>query len=70
MAKVWKFIGILAGIAILLGALCLLVGFITGGDQVRILNIFNATYDVEYYKSLIIETIQNVLGMQPLGGAV
>ena len=38
-------IGILSGV--ILGALCILAGFVTGGDTQRIKDIFFASYDIE-----------------------
>lgn len=47
MAKASKIILTVALIALILGALCILVGIITGGDFERVKNVFYAVYDIE-----------------------
>ena len=47
MDKVWRVVSIIAVIAIILGALSILAGFVTGGDFERIRDIFVATSDIE-----------------------
>lgn len=47
MSKVWKVVSTVAVIALILGALCILAGFVTGGDTQRIKDVFFATYNVE-----------------------
>ncbi len=42
MSKVWKVIGIMFGIMLLLGAVSVGVGMITGGDLERINELFKA----------------------------
>lgn len=46
MAKVWKIVSTVAGIALLLGILCVLVGIITGGDVSRVMSMFNARFNI------------------------
>ncbi len=41
MSKVWKVIGIMFGIMLLLGAVSVGVGMITGGDLERISDLFD-----------------------------
>ena len=67
MAKAWKIISAVCIIAVLLGALCVLVGLITGGDTQRVLDIFNATYNIDGIKQAYEQVIRNALQMQPLG---
>lgn len=67
MAKAWKIISAVCIIAVLLGALCVLVGLITGGDTQRVLDIFNATHNIDGIKQAYEQAIQNVLQMQTLG---
>lgn len=67
MAKAWKIISAVCIIAVLLGALCVLVGLITGGDTQRVLDIFNATYNIDSLKQAYEQAIQNALQMQTLG---
>ena len=67
MAKAWKIISAVCIIAVLLGALCVLVGLITGGDTQRVLDIFNATYNIDGLKQVYEQAIQNALQMQTLG---
>ncbi len=47
MSKVWKVVSTVAVIALILGALCILAGFVTGGDTQRIKDVFFATYNIE-----------------------
>ncbi len=47
MTKVWKVVSTIALIALLLGALCILAGVVTGGDFERIKNVFFTVYDIE-----------------------
>ena len=37
MSKVWKVVSTVAIVALILGALCILAGFVTGGDVQRCL---------------------------------
>jgi hypothetical protein len=67
MAKAWKIISAVCIIAVLLGALCVLVGLITGGDTQRVLDIFNATHNIDGIKQAYEQAIQNALQMQTLG---
>ncbi|MCI7370174.1 MAG: hypothetical protein MSM72_07610 [Firmicutes bacterium] len=67
MAKAWKIISAVCIIAVLLGALCVLVGLITGGDTQRLLDIFNATYNIDSLKQAYEQAIQNALNIQTLG---
>lgn len=47
MTKTGKILLSVAVTALILGALCLLAGIITGGDFERVKNVFYAVYDVE-----------------------
>lgn len=47
MTKTGKILLSVAVTALILGALCLLAGIITGGDFERVKNAFYAVYDVE-----------------------
>ena len=67
MAKAWKIISAVCIITVLLGALCVLVGLITGGDTQRVLDVFNATYNIDGLKQAYEQAIRNALQMQPLG---
>ena len=67
MTKAWKIISAVVIIVLLFGALCLLVGLITGGDTQRVLDIFNATYNIDGIKQAYEQAIQNALQMQTLG---
>lgn len=67
MAKAWKIISSVCIIAVLLGALCVLVGLITGGDTQRVLDVFNATYNIDGLKQAYEQAIQSALNIQALG---
>ncbi len=49
MTKGWKIIGSLVLVLILLGAICIGVGFMTGGDVVDIYSSLNARYQLAEY---------------------
>lgn len=44
MKKSWKIVGIIALIIILLGGLCIAVGFLTGAESGRILSVLDTDY--------------------------
>ena len=62
MNKAWKVVSTIAIVALILGALCILAGFVTGGDVQRVKDIFFAAYDVENK----IEAIRSAMGIMPL----
>lgn len=66
MAKIWKIVAAVVIIALLLGGVCVLVGMITGADTERIMNLFNASYDIDGLRQTFEQTIHNAIGMQPL----
>lgn len=47
MTKAGKIMLTIVVIALILGALCILAGVVTGGELERVKNIFYAVYDVE-----------------------
>lgn len=49
MTKGWKIIGGVVLVLILLGAICIGVGFMTGGDVAGIYSTINARYNVSEY---------------------
>ncbi len=63
MDKAWKIFSTIALIALILGALCILAGIVTGGDTQRVKDIFFASYDLENK----IEALRSALGIMPLG---
>ena len=67
MAKAWKIISAVCIIAVLLGALCVLVGLITGGDTQRVLDIFNETYNIHGLKHAYEQAIHSALNIQASG---
>ncbi len=62
MDKAWKVISAVALIALILGALCILAGFVTGGEMQRIKDIFFASYDIENK----INALRSALDIMPL----
>lgn len=62
MDKAWKIVSTIAVIALILGALCILAGFVTGGDMQRVRDIFVASYDLENK----IEALRSALGIMTL----
>ncbi len=62
MGKAWKVVSAVALIALILGALCILAGFVTGGEMQRIKDIFFASYDIENK----INALRSALDIMPL----
>ena len=65
MGKVWKVLGIITGIALLLGLICIGVGFITGGDLSQI-KVLPEAYGFDKLRGIVEELIQKILGLNPL----
>ena len=66
MSKVWKVIGIMFGIMLLLGAVSVGVGMITGGDIQRIDELFKAAnadtvQRVQHMVQSVEETLRSLL---------
>lgn len=66
MGKVWKVLGIITGIALLLGLICIGVGFITGGELDRIKDMLETSYGFDNLRSIVDELIHKILGLNPL----
>lgn len=66
MKKAWKIVAVAGIIILLIGAICIGVSLITGADVTRLSDLFFSRYDIEAYKALLTELIQNFLGMLPL----
>lgn len=62
MDKSWKVVSLVALIALILGVLCILAGFVTGGEMQRIKDIFFASYDIENK----INALRSALDIMPL----
>lgn len=62
MTKVWKVILVVFALTLLLGAVSIGVGYITGGDFQRIDNVFCAINeaDIEYVE-MIIENVESTV---------
>ena len=71
MKKGWKFVGILFVVVLLLGALCLGVGFLTGGDAERIFQVADSslliTDSIENYREFFEDpqSIESILQALP-----
>lgn len=52
MKKGWKFVGIMFLIILFLGAVCIGVGFLTGGDWGRIYSTLNDRFQIEQVASV------------------
>lgn len=60
MKTVWRIIG-LVGLGLLtLGAVCIVVGLITGGSTDRIMDTLFANYNIEYYVKIAQQFITSV----------
>ena len=66
MGKIWKVIGIVAGICLVLGIICIGVGFITGGNIDRIKTLLESNYGLDNLRSLFEELIHKLIGINPL----
>lgn len=66
MSKAWKIVSAIVIIALLVGVLCVFVGLFTGGSMQRVLDAFNAAYDIDGIRQAYEQAIQNALQMQPL----
>ena len=49
MSKGWRIIGSLVLVMVLLGAICIGVGFMTGGDIVEVYSNLNTRYNLSGY---------------------
>ncbi len=65
MSKGWRIIGALVLVLVLLGAICIGVGFMTGGDIVDIYSTLNIRYNIvghwEQYSQWAVTTINNIV---------
>ncbi len=64
MSKGWRVIGTIVVILVLLGAICIGVGFITGGDIGDIYSTLNVRYNLigrwEQYSNWALTTLKNI----------
>ena len=65
MAKAWRVIISAVLICILLGVVFVVVGLITGGEIQRIMNMFNARYNVQSVLDSAKAAVQDVLALLP-----
>ena len=65
MSKGWRIIGAVVLVMVLLGAICMGVGFMTGGDATDILTTLNEKYNLsgywEAYSQWAITCFNNIL---------
>lgn len=60
MSKTWRVVWIIVLIAVLLGAVCVGVGVITGGEWSRIYSILDTRYHVDVYVKYAQQVVQTV----------
>jgi len=60
MKTIWKIIGLISLALLTLGAICVVVGLITGGSIDRIIDAVFANYDVDYYLALWKQVISQI----------
>lgn len=68
MKKVWKAVALIAAAVLVLGLICIAVGYITGSSVQNAKELFDAKYYIDFdgfYKSLA-SFVNNLLGMQAL----
>jgi len=63
MKTIWKVVGLIGLAVLTLGAVCIVVGLITGGSVERISDTLFANYDVQYYISLGKQIISTIMSM-------
>ncbi len=71
MSKGWRIIGALVLVMVLLGAICIGVGFMTGGDVVEVYSNLNTRYNLsgywEQYSRWTLTVLKNIVaGVQGL----
>ena len=66
MAKAWRIIFGIVITMVLFGAVCLLVGKITGGDFQRILPLFEKRFDIPALKTSVSDALNGLLALIPL----
>lgn len=60
MAKGWKIVTAISFAAIVLGAVCIGVGLLTGADFERIFSTLDQRYQLTAYYNWVIEAIESV----------
>ena len=60
MKKAWRVIIVIVLVAILLGAVCLGVGLMTGGDLPRIYSALDSRYHLEMYYNYGVEVFEMI----------
>ena len=58
MKKGWRVIGAVVLIAVILGAVCIGVGILTGADTNRIYSVIDNKYNLEIYRDYFQRVIQ------------
>lgn len=65
MSKGWKIIGAIVLVLVLLGAICVGVGFMTGGDAGDIYSVLNSRYNLtgrwEQYSQWAVTSLRNII---------
>ena len=61
MKSIWRVIGLIALGALTLGAVCVVVGLITGGSIDRIIDALFTNYDVDYYLKIWQQFVGTIL---------
>ena len=60
MSKTWRVVLSIVMIAVLLGAVCVGVGLVTGGDWGRIYSSLDARYHVEVYLNYAKDVVREI----------
>jgi hypothetical protein len=63
MKTVWRVIGLIGLAVLTLGAVCVVVGLITGGSVTRISDTLFANYDVQFYIDLAKQILSTIMSM-------
>lgn len=63
MKKAWKIVLVVILIIILLGAICVLIGFFTGADSSRIYDVLNKEYKFVELYNYYMEQIQSYISL-------
>lgn len=61
MSKIWKIVGIIVLVVIILGAICVGVGLMTNADYSRIYSVLDAEYHITDIYQVISESVTDML---------
>ena len=60
MKKGWKIVGVVVLVIIVLGAICVGIGLLTGADGERIYNVLDQEYNITSFYQQVMDGIQSL----------